>query len=99
MEAILNYVGSITVDQDLMDAADILQFEWVHIVMIDKARRFETYVIPGERGAGMIALNGASARLGQPGDKLIVMCYGLFSPENGRFCSATGLCRRRQPAP
>ncbi|HMA34728.1 MAG TPA: aspartate 1-decarboxylase [Chloroflexia bacterium] len=77
----LHYVGSITIDQDLLEAADIVPFEWLHIVNVHTGDRFETYAIAGERGSGVIGLNGATARLGLPGDKLIVMCYGLFGPE------------------
>ncbi|MGI8586971.1 MAG: aspartate 1-decarboxylase [Chloroflexia bacterium] len=77
----LQYVGSITIDQDLLDAADILPFEWLHIVNVDTGDRFETYAISGERGSGVIGLNGASARKGLPGDTLIVMSYALYSPE------------------
>ena len=77
----LHYVGSITIDQDLLDAADMVPYEWLHIVNVNTGDRFETYAIAGERGSGMIGLNGATARLGLPGDKLIVMSYALFSPE------------------
>lgn len=77
----LHYVGSITIDQDLLDAADLLPYEWLHIVNVNTGDRFETYAIAGERGSGIIGLNGATARRGLPGDKLIVMSYALFSPE------------------
>jgi aspartate 1-decarboxylase len=79
-ESNLNYVGSITIDRDLLEAADLIPYEWLHIVNISTGDRFETYVIEGERGSGVIGLNGATARRGLPGDKLIVMSYALFSP-------------------
>ena len=74
----LNYIGSITIDPELMDAADLLEFEQVHVVDVNNGARFETYVIPGERGAGEICLNGAAARLVQPGDKVIIISYGQY---------------------
>lgn len=75
----LNYMGSITIDPDLMDAADLLEYEQVHVVNINNGARFETYVIPGTRGEGEICLNGAAARLAQPGDKVIVISYAQYS--------------------
>lgn len=80
-QAELNYVGSITVDEDLMNAAGILEYEKVQIVDVDNGSRFETYVIAGERGSGMICLNGAAARMVQTGDKIIIMCYAQMTPE------------------
>lgn len=77
-EANLNYVGSITVDEDLMDIADLMKNEKVQIVNNNNGNRFETYVIPGERGSGMICLNGAAARLVHPGDVIIIISYGMF---------------------
>ena len=77
-DANLHYRGSITIDRDLMDAADLLEFEQVHVVDIDNGARFETYVIDGERGSGVICLNGAAARLVQPGDKVIVISYAQY---------------------
>jgi aspartate 1-decarboxylase len=74
----LHYIGSITIDPDLMEAADLLEFEQVHVVDIDNGARFETYVIPGERGRGEICLNGAAARLVHPGDKVIIISYGQY---------------------
>lgn len=71
----LNYVGSLTVDTDLMAAAGLLPYEQIAVVNINNGARFETYVIPGEPGAGTIALNGAAARLGHPGDLVIVIAY------------------------
>ncbi|HOV26774.1 MAG TPA: aspartate 1-decarboxylase [Pseudobacteroides sp.] len=77
-EANLDYVGSITIDEDLMDAADIMKNEKVQIVDNNNGNRFETYVIPGKRGSGMICLNGAAARLVHPGDVIIIISYGIF---------------------
>lgn len=73
----LHYVGSITVDEDLLDAAGILSYERVQVVDIDNGARLETYTIPGARGSGEIQLNGAAARLVTPGDLVIVMAYQL----------------------
>lgn len=81
IQAELNYVGSITVDEDLMDAAGIMEYEKVQIVDVDNGSRFETYVIAGDRGSGMICLNGAAARMVQVGDKIIIMCYAQMTPE------------------
>src|SRR5690606_10795939 len=75
-DANLNYVGSITIDTDLMAAADLLENEQVHVLDIDNGARFETYVIPG--GPGDMCLNGAAARLVQPGDKIIVVSYADY---------------------
>lgn len=75
VQAELDYVGSITVDMDLLDAAGILEYEKVQIVDIDNGQRFETYTIAGERGSGLICLNGAAARCVQVGDKIIIMAY------------------------
>lgn len=81
VQAELNYVGSITVDQDLLDAAGILEYEKVQIVDIDNGSRFETYTIAGERGSGMICLNGAAARCVSVGDKVIIMAYAQMTPQ------------------
>ena len=81
IEAQLDYVGSITIDEDLMDAAGILEYEQVQIVDIDNGSRFETYVIAGDRGSGMICLNGAAARMVCVNDKIIIMCYAQMTPE------------------
>ncbi|HXR66647.1 MAG TPA: aspartate 1-decarboxylase [Ktedonobacteraceae bacterium] len=77
-QADLNYVGSITVDQDLLDAADIYPYEKVQVVNISNGSRLETYTIAGARGSGVICLNGAAARLNAPGDLVIIMSYGQF---------------------
>ena len=73
VQAELDYVGSITVDMDLLDAAGILEYEKVQIVNVNNGNRFETYTIAGERGSGLICLNGAAARCVQVGDKIILM--------------------------
>ena len=78
VQAELSYVGSITVDKDLLDAAGLIEYEKVQIVDIDNGARFETYVIAGERGSGMICLNGAAARCVQGSDKIIIMAYCLM---------------------
>ena len=77
-DANLNYVGSITIDEDLIDAANLIENEKVQIVNINNGERFETYVIKGERGSGQICLNGPAARKVQLGDKLIVIAYGML---------------------
>jgi aspartate 1-decarboxylase len=77
-DADLHYVGSITVDRALMDAADLHEFEQVAVVDIDNGARLETYVIEGERGSGSICLNGAAARLVSPGDRVIVISYADY---------------------
>ena len=74
----LNYVGSITVDSELLEAADILEHEQVHVVDIDNGARFETYAIAGQRGAGELTVNGAAARLVHPGDTIIVFSYASY---------------------
>ncbi|HEU4569146.1 MAG TPA: aspartate 1-decarboxylase [Gemmatimonadales bacterium] len=74
----LHYEGSLTVDQDLLDAADLVVNEEVQIVNVNNGHRFSTYVIPGPRGSGVMQLNGAAARLGLPGDLIIVISYGVF---------------------
>lgn len=78
-QADLNYVGSITLDPDLMDAAGIMRHEKVQIVNNNNGERFETYTIAGERGSGIVCLNGAAARLVQPGDVVIIMSYVMLS--------------------
>ncbi|HEX6589402.1 MAG TPA: aspartate 1-decarboxylase [Longimicrobiales bacterium] len=77
-DANLDYEGSITLDPVLMEAADLLPYEQVHVVNINNGARFETYTIVGTRGSGDVTLNGAAARLVQPGDKVIVISYGVY---------------------
>jgi aspartate 1-decarboxylase len=80
-EANLHYVGSLTVDVDLLERSDILPYEQVHIVNVNNGERLVTYVIAGERGSGVMCLNGAAARRGQPGDIIIVIAYGQFDDD------------------
>ncbi|MCD7709727.1 MAG: aspartate 1-decarboxylase, partial [Clostridiales bacterium] len=80
-QADLNYVGSITVDADLLEAAGILEYEYVQVVDIENGNRFETYTIAGEAGSGMICLNGAAARQAAVGDHVIIMAYAQMTPE------------------
>ncbi len=75
VDANLEYMGSITIDRNLMDAADLLEYEQVDVYDITNGARLHTYVIPGERGSGMIGMNGAAAHLVKPGDKIIVASY------------------------
>lgn len=84
-QAELNYVGSITIDEDLMDAADIIANEKVQIVNNNNGARLETYVIPGERGTGTICLNGAAARLVQVGDIVIIISYSLLDRQEAKI--------------
>ncbi len=83
-QAELNYVGSITIDEDLIEAANIIPNEKVQIVNNNNGARFETYVIKGERGSGIICLNGATARLAQVGDVVIIMSYAYMETEEAR---------------
>ena len=83
-QAELNYVGSITIDEDLMDAANMIANEKVHIVNNNNGARFETYVIKGERGSGTICLNGAAARLAQLGDIVIIMSFAYMEMDEAR---------------
>ena len=83
-EARLDYIGSITIDEDLLDAAGILPGERVYIVNNNNGARLDTYTIPGERGKGTVCLNGAAARLVQPGDIVIIMSYATITPEEAR---------------
>ncbi|MFD2445829.1 aspartate 1-decarboxylase [Bacillus sp. CGMCC 1.16607] len=80
-EADLNYVGSITIDQDILDAVGMVANEKVQIVNNNNGSRFETYIIPGERGSGVICVNGAAARLVQKGDVVIIISYVLVAEE------------------
>jgi aspartate 1-decarboxylase len=81
IEADLNYEGSLTVDKNLMDAVGLSPFERVNIYNINNGERFDTYVIEGSAGSGMIGLNGAAARKGLPGDLVIIVSYALYAPE------------------
>ena len=96
-QADLHYVGSVTVDEDLLDAADLLPGELVHIVDVTNGARLETYTIAGERGSGVIGINGAAARLVHPGDVVILIAYGQMETAEAReLRAARGLRRRRQ---
>ncbi|GHT33977.1 aspartate 1-decarboxylase [Bacteroidia bacterium] len=83
-DANLNYIGSITIDEDLMDAANLIPYEKVAIVDNNNGERFETYIITGERGSGIICLNGAAARKVQPGDVVIIMAYATIDAEEAK---------------
>lgn len=88
-QANLDYIGSITIDEDLMDAAGLIHGEHVYIVDNNNGERLETYVIPGERGSGVICLNGAAARKVQPGDIVIIMSYATMTPDEARAFTPT----------
>ena len=83
-QAALDYVGSINIDVDLLEASGIIEYEKVQIVDVNNGARFETYAIAGERGSGMICLNGAAARCVQPNDKIIIMCYCDMDEEEAK---------------
>lgn len=83
-EANLNYVGSITIDEDILEQVDILPNEKVQVVNNNNGARLETYVIPGERGSGVICLNGAAARKVQPGDQVIIMSYVMLEEDQAQ---------------
>ena len=83
-ESNLNYIGSITIDEDLMEAANLIENEKVHILDNNNGERFETYVIKGERGSGVICLNGAAARRVQPGDVVIIISYAMMDFEEAK---------------
>jgi aspartate 1-decarboxylase len=83
-EADLNYVGSITLDPELLEAADILEYEQVHVLDVDNGNRLTTYALAGVRGAGECCINGAAARLVNPGDVVLVLTYSDFSEEEAR---------------
>jgi aspartate 1-decarboxylase len=86
-DANLNYIGSITIDQELMEAADILPNERVQVVNNNNGERLETYVIPGEKGSGVICLNGAAARKAQTGDTVIIISYALMNESESKELS------------
>lgn len=90
-QAELDYVGSITVDMDLLEQAGIFEYEKVQIVDVNNGARFETYTIAGERGSGVMCLNGAAARMVQTGDKIILMAYAQVSPEEAKELHPTVL--------
>jgi aspartate 1-decarboxylase len=88
-QAELHYEGSLTIDTELMDAADLLPYEKVSIVNINNGERLETYIIPGERGSKTICLNGAAARKGAVGDRIIIISYATMSEEEARSYKPT----------
>ena len=88
-EADLNYIGSITIDEDLLDAAGLVEGEKVQIVNINNGDRIETYTIKGERGSGQVCLNGPAARRCQPGDIVVVIAYGMMSLEEAKTFTPT----------
>jgi aspartate 1-decarboxylase len=90
-EANLNYVGSITIDEDLMDAANLLEGEKVQIVNNNNGERIETYVIKGDRGSGVICLNGAAARKAEVGDIVIIIAYAMMTPEEAKSFKASNI--------
>jgi aspartate 1-decarboxylase len=81
-EANVNYIGSLTIDEDLLERADILPYEQVHVVNVTNGERLVTYAIRGKRGSGVMCLNGAAAHKGKPGDIIIVITYGEYSDED-----------------
>jgi aspartate 1-decarboxylase len=83
-QANLNYIGSISIDEDLMDAANLIEFEKVQVVNINNGERLETYVIKGERGSGTISLNGAAARKAHPGDLVIIAAFAHMDFEEAK---------------
>ena len=88
-EANLNYIGSITIDEDLMDAANLIEFEKVHILDNNNGERFETYIIKGQRGSGIICLNGAAARKVQTGDIVIIVSFTRMDFEEAKTFKPT----------
>ena len=104
-QADLHYVGSVTVDEDLLDAADLLPGELVHIVDVTNGARLETYTIAGERGSGVLGINGAAARLVHPGDVVILIAYGQMETAEARdvpaaaWSSSTPTTGSSAPAP
>jgi len=85
-EVNLNYVGSLTLDGDLMERLDILPNEMIQVLNLNNGARLTTYVISGQRGSGVVALNGAAARLAHPGDRVLVVSYALMDDEEARHC-------------
>lgn len=88
-DANLNYIGSITLDENLMDAANMIEFEKVQVLNINNGARFETYIIKGERGSGTVCLNGAAARLVQPGDVVLVVSFAQMDFEEAKTFKPT----------
>lgn len=95
----LHYKGSITIDENLVDQADLVENELVHVVNVTNGQRFETYVIFGERGSGAIELNGAAARLAEPGDTVIIISYGMYDNDEVKAHKPTVLMVDEQNKP
>jgi aspartate 1-decarboxylase len=83
-EADVNYVGSLTIDEDLMERSDIIAYEEIHVLNVTNGQRMVTYAMTGERGSGVMCLNGAAARHGRPGDIIIVIAYGHYEDSEAR---------------
>jgi len=83
-EANINYIGSITIDENLMEAANMIEYEKVHVVNVTNGERLVTYVIKGERGSGIICLNGAAAHKASIGDVVIILSYAIMTPEEAK---------------
>lgn len=94
----LDYSGSITIDRALMDAADIVEYEKVQVANVSTGARFETYVIEGEAGSGVVQLNGAAARLAEIGDQVIVIAYGIFAADEDTSARVVNVSERNSPA-
>ncbi len=88
-EANLNYIGSVTIDMDLVDAANMIPNERVSIVNNNNGERFDTYIIPGERGSGVVCMNGAAARKVQPGDVIIILSFAMMEMEEAKTFKPT----------
>jgi aspartate 1-decarboxylase len=98
-DAQLDYHGSLTIDENLMDAVGLLAHEKILVANVENGNRFETYAIPGARGSGMICLNGATAHKGVKGDRVIIFSFAVMTPEEARVCKPTVLCLDAQNKP
>ncbi len=98
-DAQLEYHGSLTIDEDLMDAVGLLSHEKILVANVENGSRFETYAIPGPRGSGMICLNGATAHKGVKGDRVIILCFAVMTPREAKSFKPKVLClnARNQP--
>ncbi len=95
----IDYAGSLTIDEDLMKAAELIEYEKIMVANITNGQRFETYVIKGEAGSGVISLNGAAARLGEKGDMIIIIAYGLMDREEAATFKPAIVCVDKQNRP
>lgn len=91
-DAQLDYHGSLTIDENLMDAVGLLPHEKILVANVENGKRFETYAIPGARGSGMICLNGATAHKGEKGDRVIILCFAVMDPAEARTFKPKVLC-------